>query len=152
MAVTIWMTASGWVGFIMSTGGTLELPQAGWSTSGIGLEPASGEWLGFRRGGGRLEAAQNACALQQSGRLLEPYGFDCAQDRFSRSLLAFSSNHETWSFRPKLRLHERHCLGRRPERLVIDLTGDHVQRISVNCGFPGEGQDDPFSPAGFLVH
>jgi hypothetical protein len=114
-------------------GAAISLPRPGWAWSGQGVEPANGEWLGFQRGGGRLQAADNACALLQSGRLLEPSGFDCGQDRISRSLWAFYSNHETWSFRPRLRLNERHCLALNPERVVIDLVGDAVARISVSC-------------------
>ncbi len=117
----------------LAFGGVISLPRTGWSPTQAGAALFQGQWLGFSAGLQRMDAADAACTLLASGRLSRPQGFECGQKRYSRSILAFWANHETWTFRQRLGLTERHCLGRAAERLVIELTSDQVERVSVDC-------------------
>ncbi len=114
-------------------GGVISLPKEGWTPTTAGAALARGQWLGFSPGLQRTEAADAACALLASGKLSRPQNFECGSGRYARSILAFWANHETWTFQERLGLGERHCLGLAPERLVIDLTSDQVERVSADC-------------------
>ncbi len=124
------------VAAVVVLSGGVPMPHPGFTRSSLGysLELASGrQWLGFSPGAARSQAADNACNRLADGTLEAPNGFDCGRDRIARSIWAYYVNHETWSFRPKLGLGQGHCPGRQSERVVIDLIGDKVSQVSVDC-------------------